>query len=47
MRIADIKKQNTELKKELETTKQKLKEAKKYEECNYILSYPVRECLRN
>lgn len=35
------------LKKELETTKQKLKEAKKYEECNYILNYPVRKCLHN
>lgn len=42
-----IKDNTEELKKELETTKQKLKEAKRYEECNYILSYPVRKCLRN
>lgn len=35
------------LKKELETIKQKLKEAKKYEECNYILTYPVNKCLHN
>ena len=35
------------LKKELQDTKQKLKEAKKYEECSYILNYPVRKCLQN
>lgn len=35
------------LKKELQNTKQKLKEAKKYEECSYILNYPVRKCLQN
>lgn len=41
-------KDNTEkLKKELQDTKQKLKEAKKYEECSYILNYPVRKCLQN
>ena len=41
-------KDNTEkLKKELQDIKQKLKEAKKYEECSYILNYPVRKCLQN
>lgn len=35
------------IKKELQDTKQKLKEAKKYEECSYILNYPVRKCLQN
>ena len=32
---------------ELQDLKQKLKEAKKYEECGYILNYPVYKCLHN
>ena len=42
-----IKDDTERLNKELETLKQKLKEAKKYEECSYILNYPVNKCLHD